>query len=406
MTRVTTITLLSLIISSLLKNVFSSALNSFPLRILPRHIKGNKHINHKDKLKNHLGKEDIKNKLLSRHYTAPHERNAPNPRNRPYYTRSPSESPSVTPSSTPPVKPFCKLDDNGEFGTIETNISTIIVPIEYAYEMNIKGDRSDEDIQDMISKIETKVGTFVVASLWDECPDISMEAYYNDNDNIHYAIMQRKLEERDEKIEKSSDDTNFGKTTTTNEETLSNIRNIVTGLSIEPQDELSKNSCRELEMKDTNSFINCHRVDGEITIFTRQISPRQTSYLINHVTKVVEDNLSSSHILDNIDRKIQEILSTDHDYITQSPIQDINSIEESPMRKANTNTTWIITSSGAVGIIVIAAAIKFKRLTWLTKKDTTDDSSFSLSSYGSWFRKRGGNMHVDLEGNIETEVVL
>merc|ERR1711934_666320 len=121
---------------------------------------------------------------------------------------SPSASPSVTPPSTPTVTTPCKLDDNGEFGTIETNISTIIVPIEYAYEMNVKDDRSDKDIQDMISKIEMKLGTYVVASLWDECPDISMDV-----------------------------DTS----TIMNEETFSNVQNIVMGLSIEPQDELSEN---------------------------------------------------------------------------------------------------------------------------------------------------------------------
>jgi len=407
MTKITT-TLLSLLLSSLLTNISSSpSLTSLPSRILPRHIMGKKHINHKDRRREHLAKEDVENKLLSRHYSEPHERNAPNPRKRPYYTRSPSASPSVTPPSTPTVTPLCKLDDNGEFGTIETNISTIIVPIEYAYEMNVKDDRSDKDIQDMISKIEMKLGTYVVASLWDECPDISMEVDSNENDKISRKFMLRKLEERNGETESSTDNINVDTSTIMNEETFSNVQNIVMGLSIEPQDELSENACRELTIEDTTILMNCYRVDGEITLYTRQISPRQTTNLTNHITEVLKDTFSNSNFLDDIDEEIEEILSTDHDYMTQPPIQVINSLEESSKRKDSANTTWILTSSGAVGAVVIAAAIKFKRRQWLTKRDSaTDDGSFSLSSYGSWFRKRGGNMHVDSEGNVETEVVV
>jgi hypothetical protein len=273
--------------------------------------------------------------------------------------------------------------------------------------MNVKDDRSDKDIKDMISKIEMKLGTYVVASLWDECPDISMEVDSNENDKISRKFMLRKLEERNGETESSTDNINVDTSTIMNEETLSNVQNIVMGLSIEPQDELSENACRELTIEDTTILMNCYRVDGEITLYTRQISPRQTTNLTNHITEVLKDTFSNSNFLDDIDEEIEEILSTDHDYMTQPPIQVINSLEESSKRKDSTNTTWILTSSGAVGAVVIAAAIKFKRRQWLTKRDSaTDDGSFSLSSYGSWFRKRGGNMHVDSEGNVETEVVV
>jgi len=188
---------------------------------------------------------------------------------------------------------------------------------------------------------------------------------------------------------------------------LTGIQSAILGLSISPNDAVDNNGCRDLE---TTANASCYRIDGEMTLVTRQVPPAQTTELTNFVNSVLDGTISNPDFLQdlqNVHERLEDIVSSDQEFIaTLPPVNDLTAAEAASKRE-ELRATWILAPAAAIGAIVIAVTIKFKRRQWLSQKGTeNDDGSFSLSSYGSWFRKKGGNVQVDENGNVETEVVV